>query len=54
MVEDEADRVMPSRTAVLAAARYDLHHAIQYCGGYGAVRVPNNDCTSYMDTAFSG
>ncbi|CAL8466434.1 g5970 [Coccomyxa elongata] len=37
VVEDEADRVMPSRTAVLAAARYDLHHAIQYCGGYRAV-----------------
>lgn len=39
VVEDEADRVMPSRTAVLAAARYDLHHAIQYCGGYTAVRI---------------
>ena len=37
VVEDEADRVMPSRNAVLSAARFDLHHAIQYCGGYRAV-----------------
>ena len=34
LVEDELDRVMPSRRLVMAAGRYDLHHAIQYHGGY--------------------
>ncbi|CAK0783921.1 hypothetical protein CVIRNUC_007121 [Coccomyxa viridis] len=34
LVEDESDRVMPPRRAVMAAGRYDLHHAIQYHGGY--------------------
>ena len=36
-LEDEADRLMPGRAAVLAAGRYDLHHAIVYHGGYRAV-----------------
>lgn len=34
--EEEADRVMPSRSAVLAAGRFDLHHGIMYQGGYRA------------------
>lgn len=34
--EDDADRVMPSRSAVLAAGRFDLHHGIMYQGGYQA------------------
>ena len=38
MVEDEADRVMPSAKAVQSAGRYDLHHAILFQGGYTAVR----------------
>jgi hypothetical protein len=38
MVEDEADRVMPSAKAVQSAGRYDLHHAILFQGGYAAVR----------------
>ena len=33
-VDDDADRVMPSRSAVLAAGRFDLHHGIMYQGGY--------------------
>ena len=37
LVEDESDRVMPPRRAVMAAGRYDLHHAIQYHGGYRMV-----------------
>lgn len=37
LVEDEADRVMPPRGAVMASGRYDLHHAIQYHGGYTQV-----------------
>ena len=37
LVEDESDRVMPPRRAVTAAGRYDLHHAIQYHGGYRMV-----------------
>lgn len=37
LVEDELDRVMPSRRLVMAAGRYDLHHAIQYHGGYTQV-----------------
>ena len=39
LVEDEADRVMPSVGAVCAAGRYDLHHAILFQGGYAAVRA---------------
>ena len=34
--EADADRVMPSRSAVLAAGRFDLHHGIMYQGGYKA------------------
>lgn len=34
--ESDADRVMPSRSAVLAAGRFDLHHGIMYQGGYNA------------------
>ena len=37
LAEDERDRVMPSRNTVKAAGRYDLHHAIQYHGGYTEV-----------------
>ncbi len=37
LVEDESDRVMPSRRAVMDAGRYDLHHAIRYHGGYEQV-----------------
>ena len=37
LVEDESDRVMPPRRAIMAAGRYDLHHAIQYHGGYRMV-----------------
>ena len=37
LVADELDRVMPSRRAVMSAGRYDLHHAIQYHGGYTQV-----------------
>ena len=33
-----AERLMPGRAAVLAAGRYDLHHAIVYHGGYRAVQ----------------
>lgn len=32
--EEESQRVMPSRAAVLAAGRFDLHHGIMYQGGY--------------------
>ena len=39
LVEDELDRVMPSRRAVMDAGRYDLHHAIQYHGGYTQVTL---------------
>jgi hypothetical protein len=37
LVEDEWDRVMPTVSAVKAARRYDLHHAIDLHGGYRAV-----------------
>ena len=37
LTESEEDRVVPSRSAVLAAGRYDLHQAVQLHGGYGAV-----------------
>jgi hypothetical protein len=37
LVEDEQDRVMPSRTAVQSAGRYDLHRAIMFHGGYREV-----------------
>ena len=40
VVEDERDRVVPSRRALMGAGRYDLHHAILFWGGYGAVREP--------------
>lgn len=40
LVADELDRVMPSRRLVMAAGRYDLHHAIQYHGGYTQVIHP--------------
>ena len=40
LVEDELDRVMPSRRCVMDAGRYDLHHAIQYHGGYTLVTHP--------------
>ena len=40
--EDAADRVMPSRSAVLAAGRFDLHHGIMYQGGYGAAAAALN------------
>ncbi len=46
VVEDEADRVMPSRTAMLSAARFDLHHAIQYYGGYRMVGWLLLSCSS--------
>lgn len=37
-VEDAASsRSMPSRSSILAAGRYDLHHAVVYAGGYRAV-----------------
>lgn len=35
--EEESQRVMPSRSSVLAAARFDLHHGIMYQGGYTSV-----------------
>ena len=35
--DTEDDRAMPSRSAVLAAGRYDLHAAIVAAGGYGQV-----------------
>ena len=38
VVEGDDSRLMPSRTAVLAAGRYDLHHAVEYHGGYRAAR----------------
>ncbi|KAK9813221.1 hypothetical protein WJX72_010952 [[Myrmecia] bisecta] len=34
IIEDEQERVMPSRSTIMAAGRYDLHHAIMYHGGY--------------------
>ena len=37
--EEDADRVMPSRSAVLAAGRFDLHHGIMYQGGYKATAL---------------
>lgn len=37
LAEEEHDRVMPSRSIVKAAGRYDLHHAIVYHGGYREV-----------------
>lgn len=37
VVEDERDRVMPSRRTLMGAGRYDLHHAILFWGGYVAV-----------------
>ncbi|CAG9463804.1 unnamed protein product [Pedinophyceae sp. YPF-701] len=36
-VEDLEDRVMPSRSALYEAGRYDLHHAIVQRGGYKRV-----------------
>lgn len=36
LVEAEEDRVMPSRSSILAAGRYDLHNAITAAGGYVA------------------
>ena len=37
-VEDaSSSRAMPPRSAILAAGRYDLHHAVVYAGGYRAV-----------------
>ncbi|KAL3141042.1 hypothetical protein ABBQ32_005553 [Trebouxia sp. C0010 RCD-2024] len=38
-VEEDADRVMPSRSAVLSAGRFDLHHGIMYQGGYRAAAL---------------
>jgi len=35
--DTDDDRAMPSRSAVLAAGRYDLHAAIVAAGGYGQV-----------------
>ena len=35
--EEESQRVMPSRSTVLAAGRFDLHHGIMYQGGYTSV-----------------
>ena len=32
--EEESQRIMPSRSTVLAAGRFDLHHGIMYQGGY--------------------
>lgn len=37
LAENEEDRVVPSRTAVMAAGRYDLHQAIVSLGGYREV-----------------
>lgn len=34
VTEAEEDRVMPSRSALQAAGRYDLHHAVMLHGGY--------------------
>ncbi|KAL4458291.1 hypothetical protein ABPG75_013156 [Micractinium tetrahymenae] len=34
LTEAEEDRVMPSRSSLFAAGRYDLHHAILLHGGY--------------------
>jgi len=40
LLEHEDDRVMPSCRALMAAGRYDLHHAVTYWGGYRAARAP--------------
>lgn len=37
LTDSYEDRAMPSRSALLAAGRYDLHSAIVNCGGYAAV-----------------
>ena len=37
LLEDEADFVMPSRSALQAAGRWDLHHAVVRHGGYQQV-----------------
>lgn len=34
LLEDEADFVMPSRSALQDAGRWDLHHAVMRHGGY--------------------
>ena len=34
---EHSSRVMPTRALVLGAGRYDLHHAINYYGGYRQV-----------------
>lgn len=46
MLEDERERVVPSRRSLITAGRYDLHHAIQYWGGYRAVHLPMQTCSS--------
>ena len=47
-LHQEQARAMPTKAAVIAAGRYDLHHAITYWGGYKQVghsgaRVANRD-----------
>lgn len=37
LTDSAEDRAMPSRSALFAAGRFDLHHAIVGAGGYGAV-----------------
>ena len=55
-------RAMPTKAAVVAAGRYDLHHAITYWGGYKQVggyiqasqscsSSPNN-CATHARTQF--
>ena len=39
LLEDEASFVMPSRAALQAAGRWDLHHAVVRHGGYRRVSL---------------
>lgn len=45
-LEDERSTVMPSRSAVQRAGRWDLHHAIMRHGGYRRVGGRRHACAS--------
>lgn len=49
--ETEEDRAMPSRSALLAAGRYDLHSAIVAAGGYQEVAMSLDRWPAWPPTA---
>ena len=50
LTEDPEDRVMPSRSSLLAAGRYDLHNAIVGNGGYVGVGKELGRCPAWPPT----